>query len=219
MLSTINRTIPASLNRAFSTTAIARFTVTRPALAATKKVSADAKAKQKVRAQIKKEQANLAKLQKKFKEASKKLAKDQKEREKKAERDALKPIRRINLYAYFVMTQKGHSLLESRDKWHKLSDSEKAQIETKTKEYNDKRAQLLPPKPKKPTQGFALYVQENYKNNGEPVKDAIKAISEQWKKLSLQQKEIYNVLQEELTQYKKDLEAWRKTRLENFAKQ
>jgi exonuclease VII large subunit len=170
----------------------------------------------KLSTKLTKEKTSLKKLQQKVKEESKKLDVKIKAREQKEKEAALKHHKKISGYTFFIKENKGDSLVNSAAKWNSLSEIEKDSYSRKADSYNEEVAQKFAPRPKKPVEGYALYVKENYVNDGRSVPEISKELGLQWKLLSADEKSKYKISQSLKDDYGKKLEKWTQERLRAY---
>jgi hypothetical protein len=129
---------------------------------------------------------------------------------------ALKHHKKISGYTFFIKENKGDSLVNSAAKWNSLSEIEKDSYSRKADSYNEEVAQKFAPRPKKPVEGYALYVKENYVNDGRSVPEISKELGLQWKLLSADEKSKYKISQSLKDDYGKKLEKWTQERLRAY---
>lgn len=188
------------------------------ALLKTKLVSKKKQEKEiaKLSLKLAKEKEWLATLRGRFKEASKSHEAKEAAREKKLLSKILKQYRKLNSYAYFIKTQKGQTLIQSKEKWLALSEYEKEDLQDQTDAYNEQQLKIYKPKPKKPATGFALYVKENFVSDGRSVVEINKDLSKQWNSLNEHQKGEYKIGQDVKDEYKRALDAWVENRIDIY---
>lgn len=167
-------------------------------------------------AKLSKEKTSLKKLQVKLKEESKKVDAKLKAREQKEKDAALKHHKKISGYTFYIKENKGDSLVNSATKWNALSDNEKATFAKKAEAYNDEVAQKFAPKPKKPVEGYALYVKENFVNDGRSVPEISKELGLQWKQLSESEKAKFKISKSLKEEYSTKLQKWTEDRLKAY---
>lgn len=228
MLSSIIRQTTVS-TRLFGTSAIASINASRIALfpgtaaSVATELSKDKKAvaskKQeltKLKSKLTKEKTTLKKLETKLKTEGKKLDAKLKVRAEKERAAALKSFKKISGYTFYIKENKGNSLVDSAARWNVLSEQEKENYSRKADEYNEEVASIYAPRPKKPVEGYALFVKENFVNDGRTVPEISKTLGQQWKTLSDSEKGHYKISQDVKDSYAKKLDQWKQDRFEAY---
>ncbi|KAK8440928.1 hypothetical protein ACI3LY_000786 [Candidozyma auris] len=175
---------------------------------------------------IKKEKAVLKDLTTRHKETVKKhklLQKDReakdksKAKEKKLLEQAFKPYRSISGFNVYVKEQvtPERSFSEVAPLWNTLSDSEKQAYKRKADEINERQLKIYTPKPKRPVNGYASFIKENW-FDGDSNTSVMKELSVQWKQLSESEKNAYKPDAATFDKYTRDLKAWKEHRLKVF---
>lgn len=137
-----------------------------------------------------------------------------KEKEKAFKLKALKPLRSLSGHHVYIKEKvnPNNKLSDVAAAWKTLSDSEKESFKKRAEEINQKRAQLYPPKPKRPMPGFASYLKEKY-YDGESLAVVLKELSHKWNQLTADEKAAWSPEKSEVEKFKKQLDAWTEHRL------
>ncbi|KAK6459126.1 HMG box-containing protein [Scheffersomyces xylosifermentans] len=169
----------------------------------------------KLKSKLTKEKSHLVKLETKLKERTKSFVAKEKEREQKLKEkekkiiaQATKTYRGVSGYTLFVKESKNSNISEVSKKWNTLAADEKEVYQAKAKEVNEEAKKIYTPKPKRPAEGFALYLQQNYTKDGRPVEESMKELGSQWRALSDEAKKEYKLTQADKDEYEKKLKAW-----------
>ncbi|ODV80977.1 uncharacterized protein CANTADRAFT_31820, partial [Suhomyces tanzawaensis NRRL Y-17324] len=172
--------------------------------------------KETLKAKLAKEKNQLKTLEKKLKDETKKLDKKRQVREKEVFAAATKPFRRLSGYTFFMKQERGNTFADSAAKWKALSDYEKNVFSQQAEDYNEEQLQVFTPKPKKPASGYALYLKENYVNDGRSIGEIGKELAAKWNQLSPNEKSRYEISKSLKDDYAKKLLKWVEDRLKLY---
>lgn len=137
-----------------------------------------------------------------------------KEKEKAFKQKALKPLRSLSGHHVYIKekTNPSKKLSDVAAEWKTLSEGEKEGYKRRADEINQKRAQIYPPKPKRPMPGFASYLKEKY-YDGESLAVVLKELSNRWNQLTAAEKAEWSPEKSAVEKFKTELEAWTEKRL------
>ncbi|KAK6460534.1 hypothetical protein DFJ63DRAFT_320702 [Scheffersomyces coipomensis] len=175
-----------------------------------------------------KEKKELKKIELKVQAKDKLLEKKSKERAKleKVKNEAkdkvyveraLKTYKSVSGYALFVKSHKSNKIGEISVQWNELPNYEKEEWKQKAQAYNDELLKIFIPRPKKPADGFALFLKSEYVNDGLSVTESVKAYSADWRALGDSEKDAFRISPEEKQNYQDAVKSWKAQRLENYA--
>lgn len=184
------------------------------------KTTPEQAAKKKLRASLAKEKAKLAELKSKHKAHLAKqkaltAARKQEEKNKKKEKEALKKFRKISPFNAYVKENlgPGSPLVDVSRAYQNLTESEKEHWARKADEHNAQQAQQYPDPPKRPANGYAVFVRENWTYDGREFSEIASELGSRWKLLPAEEKASYAPSAEVVQKYKAAFEAWKKDRL------
>lgn len=156
----------------------------------------------------------------KFEDLEKKIAdymlkfKEKERIRKKKELDfAIRKIRKLSTFAFYLKLNKGKLLTDSVSLWRDLSLKEKYELKKQADEYHEEKVKIHTPKPKSPPSGYAAFVKQNYQTIGKNFIETNKDLAKRWSLLSNEEKKKYFISQTEKQKYKEKYQTWLNHRL------
>lgn len=192
--------------------------------------------KVKLREKLNREKKKLKKIEAALKERQKLLASRSKDRQKNQEKEkkekekkeaekqkrlinkALQPVRGLSSWSLYIKkkTTADKDMKQLSEDFRNLSESERREYERLAEEYNAKLKERYPARPKIPPLGYALYVQQNFPA-GVTAAEAMTSMANDWRQLSPEEKEKYNVVTEEIRdKFNEELKKWKDQRVANY---
>lgn len=194
-----------------------------PLLSAAGIVNAEKEKIKQLKSTLKKEKEVLAKLKAQHKKVTQKhkdltIKRKAEAADKKFITKALKPYRKITGLNVFIKERVGNgaTIATIGKEWSYLTESEKADFQTKADAINVENLKIWKPKPTPPANMYAAFVKENWVNDGRDFGEVSKELSAQWKQLNAEQKEAYAPSANDKETYAKELEQWKENRIKLY---
>lgn len=174
----------------------------------------------KMQASLNKEKAQLEKLRDQHKALSEKqkaLVAQRKAEvaEKKLEEKALKPYRKMTALNAYIKenTGNGTTLAEVGKLWNTLTDSQKAEFQSKADAANAANLKIWKPAPSAPPNRYALFVKQNWIYDERTFREVSKHLASVWKTLPESEKEAFAPTKQDLEAFKRTYQAWKDERI------
>ncbi|KAI5951346.1 GCF1 [Candida jiufengensis] len=137
------------------------------------------------------------------------------EKQKKLIKQALRDPRTYTVFNFYSKITKT-PISTLRTTFDNLPSYEQDQWLEATKEFNQLLKKQVTPKPKfGPTSKYQKYVSENYPT-GESSNEAMKILASKWKNLTTEEKNSYDVSEDEKLRIKKLQQEWQDKRLKEY---